>query len=107
MISIFRDNDLDVIPPLYSGEELGDRAICHIMIKIPYTGFVWLLTEYSPEEQIFFGFACLNDVQNAELGYISKQELEGLGKQYPLVIEKLGNITLADAKAKYIPDEDV
>jgi hypothetical protein len=40
----------------------------------------------------------------AELGYISKQELEDLGKQYPLVIEKI-DMTLSEAKAKYIIEE--
>lgn len=106
MISVFRDNDFDGVPALYEQDGKGDKAICHLVVKIPFTGFVWLLTEYSPEEELFFGFACLNDIEMAELGYVSKQELEELGKKYPLVIEKLGNITLKDAKAKYIPDED-
>ena len=107
MISIFRDNDFDGIPALYEQDGKGDKAICHLVVKIPYTGFVWLLTEYSPEEEIFFGFACLNDPEMAELGYISKQELQDLGKQYPLIIEKLENITLAEAKAKYLPEDEV
>ena len=107
MISIFRDNDFDGIPALYEQDGKGKDTICHLVVKIPYTGFVWFLTEYSPEEEIFFGFACLDDPEMAELGYISKQELEDLGRKYPLTIEKLGNISLADAKAKYIPDEDV
>ena len=40
-------------------------------------GSDWYVTEYSPEEKVCFGFAILNgDIQNAEWGYISLQELE-------------------------------
>lgn len=104
MISIFRDNDLENIPALYEQDGKGDKAKVSLVVKIPYTGFVWLLTEYSKEEDLFFGYACLNDIEMAELGYISKQELEDLGKQYPLVIEKV-DMTLSEAKAKYIIEE--
>lgn len=104
MISIFRDNDLENIPALYEQDGKGDKAKVSIVVKVPYTGFVWLLTEYSKEEDLFFGYACLNDIEMAELGYISKQELEDLGKQYPLVIEKV-DMTLSEAKAKYIIEE--
>jgi hypothetical protein len=105
MISIFRDNDLEGIPALYEQDGKGDKAKVSLMVKIPYTGFIWLLTEYSKEEQLFFGFCCLNDIQMAELGYVSKVELEDLGKQYPLVIEKI-DMTLKEAKEKYIIEED-
>jgi hypothetical protein len=104
MISIFRDNDLENIPALYEQDGKGDKAKVSLIVKVPYTGFVWLLTEYSKEEDLFFGYACLNDIEMAELGYISKQELEDLGKQYPLVIEKI-DMTLSEAKAKYIIEE--
>ena len=42
-------------------------------------GCDWYVAEYSPEEQCFFGFAILNnDLQNAEWGYFSLQELSDL-----------------------------
>ena len=42
----------------------------------------WFVTEYDPEERIFFGFAILNgDYQMAEWGYISLDELEGIKMQ--------------------------
>ena len=104
MISIFRDNDLKGIPALYSQDEKEEEAKVSLVVKIPYTGFIWLITEYSPEESLFFGFVCLNDIKNAELGYISKNELEDLGRKYPLTIEKI-DITLAEAKIKYIKEE--
>lgn len=105
MISIFRDNDLENIPALYSQDGKGSDAICHLKIQIAYTGYIWLLTEYSKEEDLFFGFTCLNDIQNAELGYVSKKELEDLGRKYPLTIEKFENMTLAEAKITYILGE--
>lgn len=104
MISIFRDSDLEGIPSLYEQDGKGERAKVSLVVKIPYTGFIWLLTEYSKEEELFFGFACLNDIQNSELGYISKNELEDLGRKYPLVIEKI-DITLKEAKEKYLTEE--
>lgn len=105
MISIFRENDLEGIPALYEQDGKGSDAICHLKVQIAYTGYVWLLTEYSPEEELFFGFVCLNDIQNAELGYVSKKELEDLGRKYPLTIEKFENMTLAEAKITYILGE--
>jgi hypothetical protein len=42
-------------------------------------GCDWYLTEYDPEDDLAFGFACLNgDLQNAEWGYVSIEELRGL-----------------------------
>lgn len=103
MSKIFREDDFVGVPALYEQDGKGDKAIVHLVVQIPYTGFVWLITEFSPEEDLFFGFACLNDLQCAELGYISKIELEDLAKQYPLTIEKV-SISLKEAKAKYLKD---
>lgn len=103
MSKIFREDDLKGIPALYEQDGKGDKAIVHLAVQIPYTGFVWLITEFNPEEDLFFGFACLNDLQCAELGYISKIELEDLAKQYSLKIEKI-SITLKEAKDKYLKD---
>ena len=106
MISIFRDNDLEGVPALYEQDGKGDKAKVSLIVKIAYTGYIWLLTEYSKEEDLFFGFTCLNDIQNAELGYVSKKELEDLGRKYPLTIEKFENLTLAEAKEKYIKEDE-
>ena len=105
MISIFRDNDLEGVPALYEQDGKGDKAKVSLVVKVPYTGYVWLLTEYSPEEEIFFGFCCLNDIEMAELGYVSKKELEDLGRKYPLTIEKI-DMTLKEAKEKYIKEDE-
>lgn len=106
MKTIFREDDFKDIPALYEQEDLSSEAIVHLKVNIPFTGYTWLLTEYSPTEKIFFGFACLNDPEMAELGYISEFEFYELACKYPVTIEKLGNITLAKAKKKYIYDED-
>ena len=45
----------------------------------------WLVTEYSPDEDIAFGWCCLNgDRQNAELGYTSLAELERV--RWPVMV---------------------
>ena len=45
----------------------------------------WLVTEYDPDQDIAFGWACLNgDRQNAELGYTSLAELEQV--QWPVLV---------------------
>lgn len=61
-------------PPLYSQDGKGYDAVVHAHY---FTGSSdWLVTEYDPEDDIAFGWACLGgDRQNAELGYISMAEL--------------------------------
>lgn len=99
---LFTEENLKGIPALYAQDGKGDKAVAHLAITLGNENeYVWLITEYSEEEQLFFGFACLDDVQNAELGYISKIELEDLAKKYPLKIEKI-KMRLDDAKSKYI-----
>lgn len=103
MSNLFKEEDLKRMPELYTQDEKGENAIVHFVVEIPFSGFCWLLTEYSEEEDLFFGFACLNDIQCAELGYISKSELEDLGKRYSLKALKV-ELTLKEAKAKYIKE---
>ena len=72
-------------PALYSQDGLGFRAVVHEHYFVGSCD--WLVTEYSPDDDLAFGWACLNgDRQNAELGYVSIAELESV--QIPL------NITL-------------
>jgi hypothetical protein len=98
---LFKKEHLESIPELYVQDGAGENAVVYLHVHIPGSGFSWLITEYSESEQMFFGFSCLNDPQNAELGYISKLELEELAKQYPLTVESVV-MTLAEAKAKFI-----
>jgi hypothetical protein len=72
------DEELAKIPAFYSSEEipLKEKMIyMHFFIG----GCDWYAAEYSPEEKCFFGFAILNDdLQNAEWGYFSLDELASL-----------------------------
>ena len=72
------DTELEKIPAFYSSEEtpLKEKMIhMHFFIG----GCDWYAAEYSPEEKCFFGFAILNDdLQNAEWGYFSLDELASL-----------------------------
>lgn len=71
-------------PPLYEQDGKGYDAIVFAHYFIGTSD--WLVTEYSPEEDIAFGWACLSgDRQSAELGYVSLTELEAI--QIPVSLE--------------------
>ncbi len=101
-MSIFKEEDLQTMPELYAQDGKGDSAIVHLVVRIKNTqDFAWLLTEYSKEEGLFFGFCCLGDFGGAELGYVSKEELSDLSNKYAMSIEKC-DLSLKDAKKKYL-----
>ena len=72
------DAELAKLPAFYSSEEtlLKDKVIwMHLFLG----GCDWYACEYSPEEKCFFGFAILNnDLEMAEWGYFSLEELASL-----------------------------
>ncbi|KAB7889575.1 DUF2958 domain-containing protein [Poseidonibacter ostreae] len=100
MYENFTDEQLKGIPALYAQDGLGEEKT-KVYLKVSLRDYIWLITEYNPEEDLFFGFACLGDVEMAELGYISKIELEGIVNEYPVEVEKV-DITLKEAKEKWI-----
>ena len=63
------------VPDFYSTEGVSPKEkMIHMHFFIG--GCDWYAAEYSPEEQVFFGFAILNkDLDNAEWGYFSLKEL--------------------------------
>jgi len=68
---------LACIPRLYETENipLKDKLIyLHFFIG----GCDWFICEYDPDEEIFFGYANLNDDLSAEWGYISFRELKDI-----------------------------
>ena len=75
-------------PPIYAQDGLGYSAIVHAHYFLG--GNDWLVTEYNPEEGVAFGWACLGDRQNAELGYMSMDELESIAVPVPLRVEVEG-----------------
>ena len=69
------DNDLKGIPDFYETEKVPlKNKVIHMHFFLG--GCDWYACEYSPEEQIFFGYAILNnDLDNAEWGYFALEEL--------------------------------
>ena len=101
-MNLFNEEQLKNVPELYAQDGLGNDAKVHLAVTLGNENeYIWLITEYSPEDNLFFGFVCLDDVQNAELGYISKVELEELANKYPLKVEVI-EMSIKDAKDKYI-----
>lgn len=70
--------ELGKLPKLYETEnEPLESKLIHMHFFLG--GSDWYISEYSPEERIFFGYAILNaNYQNAEWGYISYDELRAL-----------------------------
>lgn len=70
--------ELAVLPPMYSGEDVPlEEKVIHMHFFIG--GCDWFAAEYDPEDQIFFGFAVLNgDLEMAEWGNFSLEELSDL-----------------------------
>ena len=70
------------MPALYSSENvsLKEKMIyMHFFIG----GCDWYGAEYDPQESIFFGFAILNnDLEMAEWGYFSLEELSSLKVEF-------------------------
>jgi hypothetical protein len=70
--------ELAKIPTIYSTErtKAEDKVILlHFFIG----GSDWYICEYSPDEELYFGFVILNgDLACAEWGYISHKELRDL-----------------------------
>lgn len=68
------------IPGLYATESIPlKEKIAHEHWVFPACNFHWLIAELSQKENLAFGWAFLNDAQNAEWGYISIAELQGIG----------------------------
>ncbi len=101
-MSIFENIKLDSLPRLYKQDYAKKEPTVHLVVSLARSGnFVWLITEYSPKEEIFFGFSCIGDLQNAELGYISKAEIEEIAELYKINVEEV-KLKMSEAKKKYL-----
>ena len=69
------EKQLNSLPAFYSTESVPlKEKMIHIHFFIG--GCDWYAAEYDPEQQLFFGFAILNnDYDMAEWGYFSLKEL--------------------------------
>ena len=66
------------LPPLYATEKTDWRdTIIHEHFFLG--GCDWYIAEYGPADRLFFGYAILNnDLDNAEWGYVSFNELRSV-----------------------------
>lgn len=95
------DEELNNLPVFHSTENISlEEKVIHMHFFIG--GCDWYVVEYSPEEQLFFGFAILNnDYEMAEWGYFSLQELAGLKISF---VEVDRDLHFSPVKARDVED---
>ena len=75
-----------MLPKLYATENIkAEEKIVHIKYFTPDSNWSWYITEYSPEDKIFFGYVIGLE---KEWGYISLTELEQTTGPLGLSIER-------------------
>jgi hypothetical protein len=74
------------LPALYAQDGSSDPTV-YLKLFNPCGAATWYITEWDGEDT-FFGYADLGDPMCAELGYISKSELENLRLPMGLYIER-------------------
>ncbi len=83
---LFPQEILDQMPA--RGETDGkkrENIKVHIKIFNPLGAGTWYLTEYDPEDGIFFGL-CV--IQEAELGYVALEEMASVKLQLGMTLER-------------------
>jgi len=81
------------LPPLYSQDGKGGKAVAYLKFFTPDSGFTWWITEGSPIKndlgtEVDFHFFGLVEGQFKELGYVSLSELESVRGPMGLPIER-------------------
>ena len=80
------------LPPLYSQDAKGGKAVAYLKLFTPDSGWTWHLSEGSPitedGREIDFQFFGLVDGQCKELGYVNLSELEVVRGPMGLPIER-------------------
>ena len=81
------------LPPLYSQDGKGGKAVVHVKMFSPDSNWTWLATEGEPVlddtgSEIDFQFFGLVDGLEKELGYFSLSELESVNGPMGLPIER-------------------
>ncbi len=82
-----------ILPPLYSQDGKGGKAIAYLKLFTPDSGFTWWITEGSPIKdesgaEVDFHLLGLVEGQCKELGYVSLKELEEVRGPMGLPIER-------------------
>lgn len=79
---------LETLPPLYSQDGLGGKALAHVKLFAPDTGrWTWYITEGSPQGDDFLFFGLVIGLEK-ELGYFCLSELEKARGPLGLPIER-------------------
>jgi hypothetical protein len=81
------------LPPLYSQEAKGGKAVVHLKLFTPDSSFTWYITEGSPikdegGKEVDFHFFGLVEGHEKELGYVALSELESVRGPMGLPIER-------------------
>lgn len=81
------------LPPLYSQDGKGGKAIAYLKLFTPDSSFTWYITEGSPikddsGKEVDFHFFALVDGHFKELGYVALSELESTRGPMGLPIER-------------------
>jgi hypothetical protein len=81
------------LPPLYSQDGKGGKAVAYLKFFTPDSGFSWWITEGSPitddnGNEVDFHFFGLVEGQFRELGDVSLSELESVNGPMGLPIER-------------------
>lgn len=81
------------LPPLYSQESKGGKAIVHLKLFVPDGSWSWYITEGSPikddsGKEVDFHFFGLVDGHDKEFGYVALSELESARGPMGLPIER-------------------
>ena len=74
------------LPPIYSQEAVKD-PIVHVKFFTPDANATWFALEFDGVDE-FFGWACLGDVEMAELGYFYLSELQKVRGRFGLPVER-------------------
>lgn len=83
------------IPNLHSQEEVKDPMV-YLFIRIGRS--FWLITELDQEQELAFGWCDLfGNGEGGELGYVSLEEINEIGKDYFIAMKEI-EMTLSEAK---------
>lgn len=73
------------LPPLYSQEARGEEALALVKFFTPWTSWTWYVSEYDPDERIFFGVVVGHE---REYGHFALDELEAIRGPGDLRVER-------------------
>ena len=84
MIELLPDEIARTLPALYAAEKEADPLV-RVKLFTPDSSWTWYVVEYDPEERLLFAFVVGHE---AELGYVSLEELQSIRGPLGLPIER-------------------